>query len=168
MHFKFTKEIHRKYIGNFDFRAFSIYCVKSSGYNLNEYQISIVLIETVLLIPILLWFVTTQSNSKGCRPKKNSIFVDIVQIGGRKVNPMSKNLNEIIFWHKLEREGVTKHIVKNRSTLFSMIQYSIWPIKVFEGCLHLKNPFERTMCLPVCTPDPQKVIGIIETVSFKA
>ena len=29
--------------------------------------------------------------------KKNSIFVDIVQIGGREVNPMSKNLNEIIF-----------------------------------------------------------------------
>ena len=45
--------------------------------------------------------------------KKNSIFVDIVQIGGREVNPMSKNLNEIIFWHKLEREGVTQHIVKN-------------------------------------------------------
>ena len=33
----------------------------------------------------------------GVTSKKNSIFVDIVQIGGREVNPMSKNLNEIIF-----------------------------------------------------------------------
>ena len=28
---------------------------------------------------------------KGCRPKKNSIFKDIFQIGGREVNPISKN-----------------------------------------------------------------------------
>ena len=31
---------------------------------------------------------------------------------------MSKNLSEIIFGQKLEREGVTQHIVKTRSTLF--------------------------------------------------
>ena len=64
----------------------------------------------------------------------------------------------MIFWQKLEREGVTKHIVKNRSTLFCMIYYSIWPIKVFEGCLQLKKSIKGTLCLPVCTPDPQKVI----------
>ena len=29
--------------------------------------------------------------------KKKSVFVDIVQIGGREVNPMSKNLNENFF-----------------------------------------------------------------------
>ena len=29
--------------------------------------------------------------------KKNSIFTDIVQIGGREVNPISKNLKEMIF-----------------------------------------------------------------------
>ena len=86
--------------------------------------------------------------------KKNSIFKDIVQIGGREVNPISKNWKEMIFWQKLEREGVTKHIVKNRSTLFCMIYYSIWPN-------------QGTLCLYVCTPDPQKVIGIIENVTLK-
>ena len=29
--------------------------------------------------------------SQGCRPKKKSIFKDIVQIGGREINPISKN-----------------------------------------------------------------------------
>ena len=81
---------------------------------------------------------------------------------------MSKNLSKIIFGQKLEREGVTQHIVKNRITLFCMIYYSIWPIKVFEGCLQLKKSIKGTLFLPVCTPDPQKVIGIIEIVSFKA
>ena len=28
----------------------------------------------------------------------------------------------------------------------------------------IKNPFERILCLYVCTPDPQKVIGIIKNV----
>ena len=83
--------------------------------------------------------------------KKISIFKDNVQIGGRDVNPISKNLKEIIFWQKLERERVTKHIVKNRSTLFFMIYYSIWPN---QGTL--------------CTPDPQKKIGILENVSLTA
>ena len=27
-----------------------------------------------------------------------------------------------------------------------------------------KNPFERILCLYVCTPDPQKVIGIMKNV----
>ena len=87
--------------------------------------------------------------------KRNSIFTDIVQIGGREVNPISKKLKERIFWQKLEREGVTKHIGKNRSTLFCMIYYSIWPN-------------QGTLCLSVCTSDPQKVVGITENVSFKA
>ena len=30
------------------------------------------------------------------------------------------------------------------------------------------KPFKGTLCLSVCTPDPQKVVGIIEIVSFKA
>ena len=37
------------------------------------------------------------NNRLGVTSKKNSIFVDIVHVGGREVNPMSKNLNEIIF-----------------------------------------------------------------------
>ena len=86
--------------------------------------------------------------------KKHSTFKDIVQIGGREVNPISKNWKKMIFWQKLEREGVTKHIVKNRSTLFCMIYYSIWPN-------------QGTLCLSVCTPDPQKVIRIIENVNSK-
>ena len=61
----------------------------------------------------------------------------------------------MIFWQKLQKEGVTKHIVKNRITLFCMIYYSIWPN-------------QGTLCLSVSTPDPQKVIGIIENESFKA
>ena len=60
----------------------------------------------------------------------------------------------MIFWQKLEREGVIKHVVKNRSTLFCMIYYSIWPN-------------QGTLCLSVCTPDPQKVIRIIENVNSK-
>ena len=39
-------------------------------------------LELILKIPVLVY--------KGCRPKKNSIFTDIVQIGGREVNPISK------------------------------------------------------------------------------
>ena len=74
--------------------------------------------------------------------KKTSIFKDIVQIGGREVNPISKNWKELIFWQK----GVTKHIVK--------IYYSIWPN-------------QGTLCLSDCTPDPQKVIRIIENVNSK-
>ena len=63
---------------------------------------------------------------RGDVKKKNSIFKDIVQIGGGEVNPMSKIWKEMNFWQKLEREGVTKHIVKNRSTLFCMIYYSVY------------------------------------------
>ena len=59
----------------------------------------------------------------------------------------------MIFWQKLEREGVTKHIVKNKSTLFCIIYYSILPN-------------QGSLCLSVCTPDPQKVIRIIENVCF--
>ena len=65
--------------------------------------------------------------------------------------PHFKTSKEMIFWQKLEREGVTKHIVKIRSTLFCMIYHSIWPN---QGTF--------------CTPDPQKVIGIIENVSLTA
>ena len=80
-------------------------------------------------------FVRKQANSglvlitsKGCRQKKtNSIFKDIVQKGGREFNPISNKWKEKVFWQKFEREGVTKHIAKNRSTLFCMIYYSIWP-----------------------------------------
>ena len=86
--------------------------------------------------------------------KKNSIFKNIVQRGGKEVNPILKNWKEMIFSQKLEREGVTKHIVKNRSTLYCMIYYSIWPN-------------QGTLCLSVCTPDPQKVIRIIENVNSK-
>ena len=89
------------------------------------------------------------------KKKTHSIFKDIAQIGGREVNAISKSWKKMIFWQQLEREGVTKHIVKNRSTLFCMTYYSIWPN---QGIL----------CISVCTHDPQKVIVIIENVSFTA
>ena len=76
----------------------------------------------------------TKKLLRGDVQKKNSIFKDIVQIGGGEVNPISKNWKEMIFWQKLEREGVTKHIVKNRSTLFCMIYYSIWPNQFPTTC----------------------------------
>ena len=60
----------------------------------------------------------------------------------------------MIFWQKLKREGVTKHIVKNKGTLFCMIYYSIW---------HNQG----TLCHSDCTPDPQKVIRIIDNVNAK-
>ena len=69
---------------------------------------------------------------------KQCISKDIVQIGGQK----------------LEREWVSKHIVKNRNNLFCMIYYSIW---LNQG----------TLCLSVCTPDPQKEIRIKENVNSK-
>ena len=37
--------------------------------------------------------------SLGVPSKKNSIFKDIVQIGGREVNPISKKSKEMNFWH---------------------------------------------------------------------
>ena len=74
---------------------------------------------------------------RGDVKKKNRIFKDIVQVGGGKVNPMSKIGKEMNFWQKLEREGVTKHIVKNRCTLFCMIYYSIWPNQLaFPSCVN--------------------------------
>ena len=95
-----------------------------------------------------------QLQLRGNVKKKHSIFKDIVQIGGRDVNPISRKWKEMIFWQKLEREGVTKHIVKNRSTLFCMIYYSIWPN-------------QGTLCHSDFTPDPQKVIRMIENVNSK-
>ena len=79
-----------------------------------EFEIS------VSLVPKLNYF------SLGVTSKKNSIFADIVQIGGGEVSPMSKNFKEMIFWQKLGREGVTKHIVKSWSTLFCMIYHSVY------------------------------------------
>ena len=38
----------------------------------------------------------------------------------------------------------------------------------YGGFLYAYNPFKGTLCLSVYTPDPQKVIRIIENVSFKA
>ena len=49
---------------------------------------------------------------RGNVKKKPSIFVDIVHVGGGEVNPMSKNWNEMIFWQKLEREGVKNKLSK--------------------------------------------------------
>ena len=39
----------------------------------------------------------TASTNKGYSKKKNSIFKDIVQTGGREVNPISKISKEMIF-----------------------------------------------------------------------
>ena len=62
--------------------------------------------------------------------QKNSIF-----IGGREVHAISKNWKEMIFWQKLESEGVTKHIVKNRSTLLSKPQ----PNPKYKNNLNIKT-----------------------------
>ena len=78
-----------------------------------------------------------------------------VQIGLNWNWPTGTELgNNWLNWQKLEREGVINQIVKNRSTLFCMIYYSIWPS-------------QGTLCLSVCTPDPQKVIRIINNVNSK-
>ena len=84
-----------------------------------------------------------------------------------------------LFLTKVREGGGQKQIVKNRSTPFCMIYYSIWPnqfptscgkcpLLFYEGFLYAykvcKNPFKGNLCLSVCTPDPQKVIGIIENV----
>ena len=45
--------------------------------------------------------------------QKNSICKDIVQIGGREVNPISKNWKEIIFWHKQSSVLQDKFFRKN-------------------------------------------------------
>ena len=108
---------------------------------------------------------------RGDVQKKPSIFTDIVQIGGGEVNPISKYWKEMIFWQKLEMEGVTKHIVRNGSTQSGLTnpQPLVEMFFLFhEGFLYAYNPFKGTLYLSVCTPDPQKVIGIIENVSFKA
>ena len=93
--------------------------------------------------------------------KTNSIFKDIVQIGGGRSTPCQKLEKKWIFdksWRGRGSQNILSKIeslyfvwfitlsipLYPRSTLFCMINYS------------------------VCTPDPQKVIGIIENVSFKA
>ena len=80
----------------------------------------------------------------GVLPKKNSILKDIIQIGGREVNPISKNWKEMIFNKNWRGRGSQNILSKKRSTLFCKIHYSIWPN-------------QGTLCLSFCTPDPQKV-----------
>ena len=46
------------------------------------------------------------AESRDAIASKNSIFVDIIQIGEGEFNPMSKKNYKIIFWQKEEREGV--------------------------------------------------------------
>ena len=76
------------------------------------------------------------TTDKGCRQKKkNSIFKDIVQIGGREVNPISKKWKEMIFCQSWRGRGSQKKLSK--STLFCMIYYSIWPN---QGTLCLSVP----------------------------
>ena len=65
-----------------------------------------------------------------------------------------KKLKRNNFLTKVGEGGVTKHFVKNWSTLFCVICYWIWPN-------------QGNLCLSVCTPDPQKVIRIIENVNSK-
>ena len=69
-------------------------------------------------------------------PMRNRVK-DIVQIGGREVNPISKKMKRNEFLTKVGEGGVTKHIVKNRCTLFCMIYYSIWPNQLaFPSCVN--------------------------------
>ena len=100
-------------------------------------------------------FIEGEGEVRGAVKKKRSIFKDIVQIGGREVNPISKKIKRNDFLTKVGEGGGAKHIVKNKNTLFCMIYYSIW-----------SN--QGTLCLFVCTSDPQKEIGIIVNVSFTA
>ena len=102
-----------------------------------------------------------KKNVRGDVQKKNSIFKDIVQIGGGEVNPCQKFEKKWIFDKSWRGRGLQNILSKiealyfawfitlsiplyPRSTLFCMINYS------------------------VCTPDPQKVIGIIYNVDFEA
>ena len=53
------------------------------------------------------------SQTLGVTSKKNSLFVDIVQIGGGEVNSISKKNYKFIFWQKEEREGVIKELLND-------------------------------------------------------
>ena len=50
--------------------------------------------------------------------KKNSLFVDIVQIGGGEVYPMSTKNYKIIFWQKEEKEVVINKFLDDFSPKF--------------------------------------------------
>ena len=78
------------------------------------------------------------SHVRGAVKKPPSIFKDIVQIGGREVNPISKKSKEMIFWQKLEREVITKHIVTNRkhSILYDLLIYMAQPRDSVSFCLY--------------------------------
>ena len=67
------------------------------------------------------------SNVRGTL-KKNPVYLKTLskREGGRSTT-FQKIKKKWFFDKSWEREGVTKHIVKNRSTLFCMIYYSIWP-----------------------------------------
>ena len=81
---------------------------------------------------------------RGAVQKKPSIFKDIVQIGGGEVTPISKNWKEMIFWQKLEWEGVKNILSKIAALYFVWYITQSGPTKGL--CVFLSVP-----------PDPQKV-----------
>ena len=76
-------------------------------------------------------------------------------------HPHFKNWKELNFWQKLEREGVTNILSKIEALYF------VWFITLSIP-LYPKSTLFCMINYSVYTPDPQKVIGIIENVSFNA
>ena len=97
----------------------------------------------------------TQKSVLGATSKTNKQYIyrhcPNSREGGQ---PHFKKFNRKDFLTKVGRGRDHKHIVKNRSTLFCMIYYSNWPN-------------QGTLCHSDCTPDPQKVIRMIENVNSK-
>ena len=61
----------------------------------NEHQLLLTCHRSLLTTSLQI--LTIQSGLRGNLKKKTSIFKDMVQIGGREVNPISKKLKEMIF-----------------------------------------------------------------------
>ena len=55
---------------------------------------------------------------RGAVKKTNSIFTDIVQIGGREFNPISKKLNEMIFDKSLRGRWAQNILTKIQTLYF--------------------------------------------------
>ena len=80
--------------------------------NVNKYTVFFLTLPLNEIIKLKARIEGHKENIRGNVKKTNSIFVDIVHVGGGEVNPMSKNWNEMIFWQKLEREGVKNKLSK--------------------------------------------------------
>ena len=98
---------------------------------------------------------------RGDLRKKNSIFKDIVQIGGGEVNPCQKLEKKWIFDKSWWGRG-SQNILSKIEAL-----YFVWFITLSIP-LYPRGTLFCMIYYSVCTSDPKKVIWIIDNVNFKA